>query len=427
MADNAPPKADQKAVTHDDGPNPGPAPDITIDAPQPDPELAPEPKELVVVAEKPVKPPRADRAQQIADRIKKRRQAETAPEFTGDMSDPAQTVGALGMPAAEPEPAPEPAPAAGVDPTPEPAQPQPKRKLKVRGQEVELSEEDLVRYAQIGVAGDDYLREAREKAAEADRILKLAKRTTPAEGQHPDPASAADEGVPEPEPDNRAPPRAKDRLKGIIEDIQFGNDPDAAADNLLEAVRDTAREEHAGLSLREQMAEDFRDTVSEFKEWQGKNKALAEDKNAVAVMERMLYDGYREDLVAIGIPEDRIPQSTVELTDWHRYYRVKGHKVRNAKQLFADTQVNYEKWRGGQARPTPAPTAQPTAPGNGATPGTPVRVAVDRGARRATIPSQPARSAAPQLAPTAPQTEGNSRKAAIQRAKAARGQRVVAA
>jgi hypothetical protein len=429
---SAEPQANAEAakpeVVHIDQPVGGPIDDVAIapvaaDAPEP---VAAAPE---VVAAPPPKLARHDRAQQIADRLKAKRSGETAPEFTGDMSDPAQNMGQVAV--REPEPvAPPPA-----EPVAEPSAPTKTIKLKVRGQDVELSEEERNRAAQIGLAGEDYLREAREKRDEADRILKLASRTAPANGQHPDHDSA-----PEPvaEPVAAAPsatPRARDRLKQVIEDVQFGNDPEAAADNLLATISDTVREETDGRTLRTKMDADFRDTMQTFETWKGENKeiatALASDPNAAAVMERMLLTGYREDLVAIGIPADQVPKTPTELVDWHRFYRVEGHKVRNAKQLLSDTQGKYVEWRTGSApapKPAPATTATtpPPAAPPPATPGTHVRVAIDRGGRRATIPTQPARSAAPQSVPQ-PQQAGNSRSAAIQKAKAARGQRVVTA
>jgi hypothetical protein len=354
--------------------------------------------------------PRNAKLAAIADRLKAERRGDDVPtadggapdfdlrpEFMREAEPPPE-------PAAAPEPTPE-ARASGPSDSPAPAAPPKRLKLKVDDQEFERDISEVARLADMTPeeveANPERARRYAQKELASERRLDQAKEILRGANQRthesrvpgaPNQEQAHDPSEPIPEPSADQP---ADPLEQLIEDIQFGTASKDAAIKLRAAVKQTAREETAAASIQQRMKDDFDVTMQAFEKLKTDNKELFADPNAHAVMERMLYDGYTQDLRTIGVPDERIPQNRQELADWHRFYRVKGHKVRQAEKLLNDVKTDYVAWRGGTKPGAPAPQPDP-APRNED------RVAVDRSQRRQAIPTQPTRASAPPSTPSAP-------------------------
>src|SRR5262249_35658050 len=95
-----------------------------------------------------------------------------------------------------------------------------RHRLVVRREEREVDEDELLRLAQIGAAGESYLAETKSLRDEAAALRNIALHP------HPDAESASD---------TDAPPIADDPLKAIVEKIQFGP-PEEAAEALREVI-----------------------------------------------------------------------------------------------------------------------------------------------------------------------------------------------
>jgi hypothetical protein len=163
------------------------------------------------------------------------------------------------------------------------------------------------------------------------------------------------------------------------------------------------------------MADDLRETMTEYSRVKAANKELFADELAEPAMEKLYSNALRDDLRQLGVPEDRIPLRSKDLQDWHRFYRTQGQPVRDTKTLFNNVVERFREYRGApqqqqqEANPDPA---QPT-------------VSLDRSARRATIPTQPARSAAPQrMTPTSLQPQRKTREQTLEEMRQSRKGRV---
>lgn len=316
--------------------------------------------------------PQDDVRSQIANRFK--RGGEEVP-FNGDLSDPEMIYGEAGRaPALEPD----------VDPTivgdPMPA-PQ-KRVLKIRGQDVEMTEDQILAAAQKVTAADSYLQEAKDLLAEA-KSIKAGR--TGRDHQHPDgQSSAQDDGQDIDQPDDRVRHNVPG-LKDVIEKIQFG-DPEEAAEQLGKFIKDAAKNEANEGHIERLFNNDLAKSQKALKDFTDANPDLAKDKKAALAIEAEMYDLYKEDIVKLGIDEAQIPTDPKTLANWHRFYKINGHAVRNTPDLLAKAKENFEAWRG-TSKSTPQPAPRKEAPR--------VQVNVDRTERRLAIPTQPTRAVAP--------------------------------
>lgn len=356
----------------------------------------------------------ASEADENAEDIRRLMATGAEPEF----AEP--PVGAV----AEPQPAPE---RAAEEPEPEPA-PAPKRKLKVRGQDVELTEEEIIAAAQKGLAGENYLEESRRKLDEVNRLLNDTRsrvaRGDPAE--HPGERTAQPDATPA-DPAETHPPGKK-----LVEAIQYG-DPDEAEQLIQQRIDEAAAKKADERLLAERLRNETNRSMRFLKEFRDQNPELSSDENASAVMERRLFDLQREDLVNLakgqGIDEAQVPNNPAEIANWHRYYRSEGYQVRDVPALLKQTRDDFLAWRGKQVATTPAksdPSPQPTD----AKPA-PARVAVnvDRTQRRAVIQPQPSRSVAPkpdaEVAASTPRTREQVLASRFAEMKAVRGKPTV--
>ncbi len=391
--ENSPASVETIAPPQADNPNP----EITIEAPAPVPiereasEPAPKPKSAVEA--------RTERLNAKAKRLQEARSAEKPPEFTGDFSEPGQTTGNIGKPEFDLKPEfvkdgqeaptdPSQTTAKGPETGPSDSQTKKKFKLKVRHQDLEMDEDQVLALAQKAAAADSYFEDGRRFYEEARRQADSRRAAgAPQQGQ----PRAQDE---QPHDPSQGDPH-QDPLAAVLEKVQFGADPKEAAKELRAVVNQTVQQTALNTSQRalvqQKMAEDVTETLTEFQRIKSENPTLFADEFAEPIMQKLLVDGYKEDLRKIGVPENRIPANPNDLADWHRFYRIKGQPVRKAATLLNDVKQRYSDWRSGTQQ-----TNKPVDANQ--------RVAVNRDERRASIPSQPTRSAAPAQVPqTAPQ------------------------
>jgi hypothetical protein len=330
--------------------------------------------------------PSDDVRNQIAARFKRGNEV----AFDGDMTNPENLYGDFAR-----------APVEEVDPEPsvvgEPLTPEapvtPKRKLKVRGQDVELTDDEILAAAQKTLAGDSYLEDARKLLEEAKQIkAERAGR----DRQHPDGQSSTQDGELDFDPQPAQTRHPAPDLKSVVEKIQFG-DPDEAAAELAQVIQTAAAKQADEGHLNRLFNNDLAKSQKALAEFRAANPDLDKDPLAQVAIEKTMYDLYREEIVKLGLDEAQIPTDPKTLANWHRFYRVNGHAVSHTPDLLNRAKDRVDAWRGGPSKPA----QQPQAPRREAPR---VHVNVDRTARREAIPTQPTRSVAPrpdaQRAPT---------------------------
>jgi hypothetical protein len=263
-----------------------------------------------------------------------------------------------------------------------------KRKLKVRGQELEVTDEELLAYAQKGAAGDDYLNEAKNKLKEVDDLL----RSTKTRAVNPGQSGEHHAGQPTDQSETDASNQGEgdehnvDPFVKMVESVQLGT-PEEAATQMRQTVNDTAKAAARDALNSERIRDEAARSHRALKDFSDANKDLANDHLAHAVMERKLYDLQIEDIRALGIDDDKLPKTPLDIANWHVWYRANGYKVRNIPELLNKAKDDYLEWKGVPKAKPPSdePAARTAAPR--------VEVTVDRSQRRAAIQPQPSRSA----------------------------------
>lgn len=339
----------------------------------------------------------------IAEKMKAARAARDNPDdFTGDFRDPTMTYGEFGRPPPPPEPqdAPILPTDAGLDP---PAEPR-KFKIKVRHEERELTEEEVLALARKAAAGDDYFEESK-------RILNEAKAIRDAAARPPQGVDDLDyDGLDEPSPNDASAPQ-RDDFEGLVEAIQYG-DQKEAAQKLRAAIESGAKTAATQGALELALEADLKRSTRSVARFRDENLDLANDGIARAALAHLTHSAVREDLLKVGVPEEKLPSDPNALLRWHAFYRVQDHDVRDMSAILSDAKAKFLQYRG-------TPSASP--PGHQG-----VHVNVDREARRQQIQPQPQRTAAPpaqrQQQPVVNDVE--RRRMAIRKMKAARGQNV---
>ena len=303
-------------------------------------------------------------------------------------------------PPLQPEPPPEPlktiaqptpeAPAAGPSDSADPNKtwPRSRHKIKVRGQEIEIDTDQLVKLGQIALATESYENETeRLKAARQRRDQAAAPRGT-AHPQHPedtDPASSADRR--DERPDD--PQHPEDPFEQLVDKIQFGGDRAEIAQSLRNVIASSTRQEliHDRMEAESSRSQALFDTF--FKD--EKNADVADDYSRQTML-GMAFEQFKDDLVKIGslAPDAQVDPSRLAYA--HRYLRVEAKdKVRSTQDIIDAVATKFRTWKTGQpptAQPAPAP--RPAA----------ATVAVKRDDRKLRVPAQPQRHTA--LPPQAP-------------------------
>lgn len=325
---------------------------------------------------------------EMAARFKSQRIAKEGEiPFNGDINDPEMNYGRFG---AQPDADPAPGPSAvgqrtDIEPEPAPVTPAPAPKtykLKIRGLDVEMSEDEVLRRAAMTTAADTYLDEAREILDAAKGIRKNQAARAGQDPQHPEGQTAPqDDGL---NPDATDQGQHPDPFEQVIEDIQFG-EPKEAAKRLREVL--TAESDKSADKRQQQriVNNELAKSQKALQAFASSNPDIANDPAATAVMLENIYGIYREDLIKTGIDASKLPKDPTELANWHTFSRTRGEAT-PIEQVFDKAKARYQAWRGGSKA---SPSQQPAR----AAPR--VDVNVDRTQRREAIPNQPTRSMAP--------------------------------
>lgn len=322
---------------------------------------------------------------EMAARFRKRSAEQDGGEipYNGDPNDPEMLYGKFGrQPDAEPE---EGSSVVGGKVEPEviehrqEQQPQ-KKKLIIRGREVWLTDAEILARASQVEAADSYLQESKDLLAEARDIRNAAKRDGQG-SQHPEDQTGTQDD--ELNLDTRQERQHPDELEQAIEEIQFG-DPKEAAAKIRKVITKATDESADQRQLTRLIDNDLAASQKALKEFMDQNPDLAKDEVANVVLEKSMYDIYREDITKLGVDPALIPKNNNELANWHRFYRVNGKPVRATTEALKEAKTRFDKWRGVEQRPAQQQRQQPR-----------IQVDVDRTARRENIQNQPTRAVAP--------------------------------
>lgn len=322
--------------------------------------------------------------------------------FDGDMNKPENLYGDVARETLEPDPnAPEPGvphgPTAAADAT-KPAPSQKTYTLTIRGKPVTMTEEELLDRAMKVEAADSYLDEARDIMEQAKQVR--AERAGRAASHRPDDSET---GTHDDELDDGTPPDESRRpgtdLKSVVEKLQFG-DPEEAAAELSKVIEQVAAKQADEGHLKRLMQNDIARSQKALKQFTDANPDLANDRLASVAIENTVYDVFKEEIMAQGIDEDKLPKDPKQLADWHRFYRINGAQVSNATQVLEKAKERFLTWRGTPSSPKQAPKPQHGAPR--------IDVNVNRTQRREAIPIQPTRAAAPRRDATPPKVKSRS-------------------
>lgn len=266
------------------------------------------------------------------------------------------------------------------------AQPQRRSIGKVRGQEVFMTDDEILEAARKIKAGDSYLEETRKLLEEAKRI-----RAGAAQARSPTGEQTGTDELDEPLLDDDASSTGPS-YKDVVEKIQFG-DPEEAAQQLETLVKNQANKVSQEGQLQRSFNQDFQRSQKALASFRKANPELEGDEFAAMAIEHNMYKLYAEDMKSLGLSDDQIPKDRNTLANWHRFYRINGYEVRPTSELLTASKDNFLKWRGGQAgdggqqRPRKAPAN--------------IQVSVNRDQRRQAIPLQPSRSSTIRQAPAA--------------------------
>ncbi len=279
---------------------------------------------------------------------------------------------------------------------PDPQQPEPRRfKLKVHGQDVELTEDEMIAKAQIALASDNILDEAKSKSRELDTILtdarnRVARVDPPNTNQvrQPNTQTAEETEVGDDAPANQG------NIDNLIEAIQFG-DPEDARQKLEKTIESTARTIVTQTLEQQRFTDEGARTAKVLKDFEDSHADIAKDPMARAAIEAEVLNQQVEDIKALGVDPatlrpDGLPPTPGDIANAHRWYRTKGFKVTAPAELLEKSTNKFLEWKGVK------PANKPAEPAPGAQPR--VDVTVDRTARRQAIPQQPNRTASPKPA-----------------------------
>lgn len=287
-----------------------------------------------------------------------------------------------------------------VEPEPDPqdrappieATPQ-KHRIKVRGQEIELTTEELIARAQKVEAADQYLEESRqalnrnhEQSRELDDRLRRAddilrnSGQRPQDVQHQDNQNAPTDVQPQ---DNPFTKLAKDIVYGEPEEAG-----QAIATTVHSAAHHAARQVIDSDRQRDELSRNQR-FISSFKQAHPDI-----DETAEAAITSKLFSAQREDLVklapTLGIRPEQVPTNQRDIAQWHLAYRARGLPVQTVEDMTTKAYDDFVQWETKRGRKADDPSQK-----NADAPAPRVNVVVNRDERRLTIPQQPTRSTVP--------------------------------
>jgi hypothetical protein len=328
--------------------------------------------------------------------------------YNGNPNDPEMQYGKFGR-EQEPEPVEQPEP----EPRHQQQAPEKKFTIRVRGNDIQLTEAELLERASKVEAADSYLDESRDLLEQARAVKRTNAERTGEESHRPearrstqdddlDPASATEDG------------QRPDPLEQAIEEIQFG-DPKEAAGKIRQVIAQVSDESADHRQMNRLLQKDALASVNAIKAFKDQHPDL-NDADTERWIENKLYDLQRDEIAKLGVVDaDKIPTDSKTLARWHQFYRVNGANVSDQAKLLTEAKTRLDKWRGVAPKPA-AQQQRREAPR--------VEVNVDRNARRAAIPNQPSRPSAPVPDATQQRPQASSRSSTIENMRRARGQLV---
>lgn len=320
---------------------------------------------------------------EIAARFKRNKDGEADPPYNGDPNDPEMQYGRVAQQQLEPDPG-----ASLVGGRTERSADQDdldgERMITrtVRGKSVTKTLAAWLEDASKVSAADSYLEEGRTLLEDAREMRRNSAQRTGQDPQHPeDRTGEQDDDLNLDQGQDRQHP---DELEAAIEEIQFG-DPKDAAKKIRSVIARAADESTDKRQLDRLIANDLTKSQTELKAFLDQNPELKDDESANVLMEKYMYDVYRDDITSMGIDPNLIPKDNNELANWHRFYRVHGKPVKTAAEALTIAKQKLDGWRGPSAQSRPEPRRQQPR----------VEVSVDREERRRNIQTQPSRAATP--------------------------------
>ena len=386
----------------------------------------------------------------IAARFKEKRAAHGGQvEFHGDMRDPSQTYGPLGLggdrmsdardqrsddqaTAQEQPDAIEPSRVPPTDPTSDirhlTSDERKLVKVKVHGREMFLPENEVIAEAQKSLAAGNLLESAKEVLA----------------GVRPRRTDVSDQMPEETDPTSDIRHPTSDPYVALAHTLQLES-ADAAAAKLKQTIESEtakARQEAAREAARHVRIEtELAVSQRALQAFEQTHPDLASDEFARDAITTQVQREINADLQAAvgeGILKE-LPKTQDERNGLHTQLRAFGAPVRSIGDIFGTAGTKYASWRGGtsssapratEGKPAPVLQSQP-ATGHPAAHGAAgtltaaprVELSPERAQRRASIPSQPTHGTVPpRPAPPPEQTTAGRRSAAIMAMRRARGQ-----
>lgn len=323
-----------------------------------------------------------------------------------------QAAGEIGQPVPLPEPEPQQQPQQQAPlETPPPDQ---KYKIKVRGEEREVTIEELKAIAQKNEAADQYLEEAKNKLHEVNTLLAQTRQQAQQPAQ---PGHQAGQPGPQPQPAPQQPAPGEehpDAISKLLEAIQFGDNPEAARQLLQDTIagmtNEVATRKVQEQLLQQRLKDEGARSAKVIADFTEKHPELANDDKARAAIEVTTLRIQREDLRSLGLDPDHLrtdghPTTPGDVSQAHRYYRTEGHRLHTPAEMLETAIKEVNDWRGIKPEnPAPTPTNEPPK-------GAPrIEVSRERQDRLRAVPQQPSRTTAPTLQspPPVDQTERRS-------------------
>jgi hypothetical protein len=261
--------------------------------------------------------------------------------------------------------------------------PDKKFRAKVRGKEILLSEKELIDAAQIALAHDDYLTEAKTVLNEVKALRNDLGASRAQPGIHPTEGANVDatSGT------TQTPPAdTPDPYTAVVEKLQFGDQAEAARELKQLLATESSKLSQKAL-LDQRMADEVARNGKTMQDFKAKYPELVSDPIASAAIEAQVLAIQRADLEALGLDPNQIPRTSKELTEWHLFYRANGNRVKSDGTMLQEAVDRFNEWRGPKKDDQEPPQARKVVPR--------IDMSQDRVQRRASLPQQPTRAVTP--------------------------------
>lgn len=367
------------------------------------------------------RPEKVDPREEIVKRYRERQRAAAAAEPADDVGSDDSTDDAPVEAANEDEPEVDAAPAKAA-PAKDAPEEEPVFTLLVDGKPTQMKQSEVLAKAQIAVASDDRLEEAKRLLKEA-RALRGRNDDSEHHRYEDDDLNGQDDQAPESTSKANQPALAldKDKLRDIVQRLQVG-DEEEGVEALAEVVsllgegqgkQAVTPEEVWRLVARSQLQSEMQSAAESF---QKDHAAVIEDEELREVTFNRLRNEVRKDLAALGMPaQDLAKLNGEQLFTLHMDARTMGAKLRNYNAMFDQVGKDMTTRYGAVIQPTSTQvdTTKPTQAADQS------RIAQDRIDRKRTEIQQP-RTVGMRQAPP-PQRQAKTKADIIAEMRRARG------